>query len=144
MKVFFRRPVTKWTVVALLIASVVLLCPVNSASSTAMSCDAGVVPMSDHNTNAGGAGSDCSKAHTEVGNHVASLLTVFNDLGVLFFAAITILALFFHRALLLVNKLYLTKLKYFRHRHRVIIKPKLETAFLRWLNLLGGTVAFSF
>lgn len=143
MKFFLRRPLTKASIVALLIAGIVLLCPVSPTTSAATSCDTNTMTGLSHNTNASGANADCSKTHPEPGSHVASPLTVFDYSALLFFAALTILTFFPYKSLMAASQTYLTKLNYFWHRYREIIKPKLESLFLRWLNLLGGTIAFS-
>lgn len=144
MKVFLRRSITKVIVATLLIAGVVLLCPVNLlSSSSVISYGANTVSVSGHNNAADNAGQHNSKTHPEVVDHIASLLTVFNDFAVLFFAALIIFTLFFYQSLFLASESYFTKLK-FRLRYGILIKSKIEKIFLRWLNLLGGTFASSF
>lgn len=142
MKVFLRRPITKVIIATLLIAGVVLLCPVNPLSSAV---DTNTISVSNHNTDTGG-GADhgSTKNHSKVGSHIANILIFFNDFAVLFFAALIIFTLFFYQSLFLASKFYFTKLKYFRLRFGILIKSKIEKIFLRWLNLLGGTFASSF
>lgn len=145
MKVFLSRPITKVIVATLLIAGVVLLCPVNSLSSSSVtSYGANTVSVSGHNNAADNAGPHNSKTHSEVVDHIASLFTVFYDLAILFLVVITIFALFFRKSLFFLNNFFLARLNYCRHRYGVIIKPKLERVFLRWLNLRGGAVASGF
>ena len=132
----------KVTVVALLIISIVLLCPINSVSATTITCDTNTSLTLNHSAN--GTDSDCHNTHFEFGSHIAGILTAFNYSVALLLVATAGFASLFYWLLLVINGFYLIKLNYFWHRHRVIIKPKLEIIFHRWLNLIGGTVAVSF
>ena len=135
---------TKYAIVALLIASVILLCPVNPVSSAVTSCSMGAGSMSDHNTKAGGSDVGCSGTHSEIGSHVLSPAAPFDYLALLFLAFFTVIFFVpFRQWYQTINNFYSTKLNFHRHRYRVIIKPKLGVALLRWLSLLGCTVAFS-
>ena len=145
MKYFLRQLDARCAIITLLIASVVLLCPINPAASATTTCNADVESMVGHNTKADGSDADCSGAHSEIGGHVLSPVTPFDYLALLFLAVFTVNFFISYRLWYqAINNFYSTKLNYYRHRHRVSIKPKLGRTLLRWLNLLGGTVAFSF
>lgn len=144
MKLFSHREIIKFNVSALLVAGIVLFCFVNSVSSMTVSRATSIMPVLNHNIDMNGANSDSSDIHPEFGSHVALSTTTFNYAVVLFFTTLAIFVFLYLRLLFLSNDFYLTKLNYWRQRYSVIIKPKLETIFHHWLNLLGGSVALSF
>jgi hypothetical protein len=125
-------------------AGIVLFCFVNSVSAMTVSRDTDVMPVLSHNIDMNDVDSSSSGAHPEFGSHVAISTTAFNYSIVLFFAVLAIFILLSRQSLFLLNDFYLKKLNYWQHRYRIIIKPKLETLFHRWLNLLGGSFALSF
>lgn len=144
MQLFFKILFNTTTAIILLIAAVVLLCPVNTLSaSTTVACDAKTAMMQGHNYNS--ASATCPPAHSEIGNHAMnSILPALNTLVSLFLTTVVGgFIIFFQSSLFWLIEPYLTKLSRCRHRYRVVIKPKLGKIFLRWLNLLGGTIAFS-
>lgn len=144
MRLFSHRQIIKFNVSALLVAGIVLFCFVNSVSSMTVSRVTSAVPVLNHNIDMNGANSDSSDMHPEFGSHIAISTTSFNYSVLLFFSVLTVLVFLSGRLLFLINDFYLTKLNYWQHRYRVIIKPKLETRLHRWLNLLGGSFALSF
>lgn len=144
MRLFSHRQIIKFNVSALVVAGIVLFCFVNSVSSRMVSRDTNVMPVLNHNIDMNGANSDSSDTHPEFGSHAAISTTTFNYAVVLFFTILAVFVFLYRRLLFLSNDFYLTKLNYWRQRYSVIIKPKLETIFHRWLNLLGGSVALSF
>ena len=144
MKIFLHRYITKFNVVALFIAGIVLLCSVNSVSSVAVAREVNVMPVLNHSADMNDVNSDSAATHSEFGSHIAISTATFNYSAVLFFAVFAIFAFFSRRLSFLANNFSKAKLNYWRHRYRVTIKPKLETILHRWLNLLGGSVAFSF
>lgn len=145
MKTFIHRHITGSTVVAFLIAGFILLCQINSPHySVITSYGASTISAFSQNAAADSTNSHNSKTHPGIGNHATGLLTVSNYSIVLSFIALFTFVFFSYQLLFLKNELYLTKLNYFRHRYRIIIKPKFEKIFLRWLNLLGGTIVFGF
>lgn len=143
MRFFSSTYFKKSVIVALLIGGIALLCPINPLPAlAAVSNEATLVSLSTHGAGMGDING--SQTHVQSGDHVADFLLPLNYLAFIFLAVLVFLAfLSIAPSILLVGD-YLTKLKYFCFRYRVIIKPKLETAFLRWLNLLGGAIAFSF
>ena len=143
MRPLFRTSFDKTITIILLIMAVVLLCPVNRVLAYAPedSCEARTSMLSSHNINP--ETSDCSKTHSVMENHTINVLPAFNYLATLFFVATVFLVIFYRKLLLALARCYLAKLKYYRHRYRIFIKPKLEKFFLRWLNLLGNSVALS-
>lgn len=143
MKAFLRYLNSKFIFAALLIASIVLLCPITPAFSATASCNTGAVSMSDHGVEASESNTDCSKTHSDIGSHVLSPATSFDYLALLL-VAFTVVFFTPYQFLRLAISSQLVRLRYYRHRYRVSIKPKLGGALLHWLNLLGGTVAFSF
>lgn len=143
MQLFFQTLFNKTTAIILLIAAVILLCPVNPLSASAtVACNATTDMAQGHTNNS--ASTACPPAHSEMGNHAMnSVLPALNALASLFFAAVVGFIIFFQKSLFWFIESYLTKLNRCRHRYRVVIKPQLEKIFLRWLNLLGNTIAFS-
>lgn len=139
MKRLLRLISTKSTIIALLITGIVLLCPVNPISVAATSCDSSIVSASNHDAG----GTNCSTAHPEFESHNIIPTTIFGYSALLLFAILTFFVVFSRRLLLLLDNVYSAKLNYFQRRYRIDIKPKLETLFHRWLNLLGGSIALS-
>jgi len=142
MRHFTHPSIVKPIMFALLIAGIILFCPVNPTYSASSQCNTNAVP--GHNTSTNDANADCTGTHMEIGDHVVSLATTSNYSAVLFSATITFLFLIFRRLLLAVGASYLARLSYFWRRHRLIIKPKIEAILLRWLNLIGDSIAYSY
>ncbi len=143
MKTVFQTIFSRTTSIILLIAAVVLLCPAKPVTATELSvCDT-KTEMTPHNGH-GTKSMDCSTAHSELGSHTLNTLSSsFNNFLSLFLVAVAGFVLFPKESLLSIFANHLTRLRYCQRRYINYIKPKLEKIFLRWLTLLGGTIAFS-
>lgn len=145
---FLRQSTSKLFLTILLISSILLLCPTSPTSSTTdepTSFRDNTPAMSNHGASTDKADSGSSPNHPGFESHnIFTPQSGVDYLALLFLVAFGGLILASSRGLLMTNRTYLTKLKYYRQHYRILIKPKLETLFRRWLNLLGGTIAPSF
>lgn len=141
MKFLLRNLNAKSVIVLLLIAGVLLLCPANSTKSVSDSSNLNTVAMTEHNDGMG-ANTNRAESHPQFDSHVSTPSTPFDYLALLFLVIFSLVIVNSYRLLHSTIDSFIVKLNYHQHQYRVIIKPKLETTLLRWLNLLGGTIAF--
>ncbi len=141
---FLRQSTSKLFITILLISSILLLCPNPTASPQSSETTPASAFAMSASSHASGADSGASRSHSGLDDHGAvSPATVVSYL-VLLFAILIFVTIFVTLQLLIAAKwAYSTKLKFYRQRYRILIKPKLETLFKRWLNLLGGTIAYN-
>ena len=126
-----------------IMTAVVLLCP--SSPIFSYSGEASLIaeePFSmDHSssTNTGSADS-----HSGSDSHSIALLPGIDFLAALASALVLLVVTLLRKRLILSLGVCTAKLNYYLCRYRLSIKPKFERIILRWLNLLGGTVALNF
>lgn len=103
------------------------------ASAEMKTCD------SAKNTHSGMV-SACGDQHSTGGKHTFNFISSVNFLFSLLSVGFVLFVVFSRKLFTVDNDS--VRLNIYQYIHRVFIKPKLEN-FLRWLNLLGGSVALS-
>ncbi len=129
---------------AIIIIASILFClssPLLSSGSLDAACES-KIGSSVHDSKMSG-NAACAEKHSEMIRYAFNFVFSFNILASILVVVVVFYGFFSRKSLTLSMESYLIKLNFYWHKHRILIKPKLNKIYLRWFNLIGGAVALS-